>query len=311
MNEIEQLHLEVQSAAKGFGGFVSAYDKGLRAVSRGDRVPYDWQSPSQTVRRFLNGDFHHLCQSLELLKTIDCDEYAGQFAQTLSDTMLRLGEVTASEWKRFGVVLRRDFTWSAQILLAVFKPRSFRSKRMPRAFAGRVAPDAFRRQVMDAFVTAYCAGLTPNPCIVCNRALKFGTFLDRALDMGYDYIATGHYARVVQNEATGLYELHRAADRSKDQTYVLYQLTQHQLSHLLLPCGDFDKPTLRQLAENAGLLNAQKKDSQDICFIPDGDYKNYKTGKSCYVDLNGKIIYECDFDFNILNVAGTVNNLEI
>lgn len=134
---------------------------------------------------------------------------------------------------------------------------------------------AFRREVIDGFVAAYCAGLTPNPCIVCNRALKFGAFLDKARDMGYDYIATGHYARVIYNESTGLYELHRAADRSKDQTYVLYQLTQQQLSHLLLPCGDYDKPTLRQLAENAGLLNAQKKDSQDICFIPDGDYVRF------------------------------------
>ena len=134
---------------------------------------------------------------------------------------------------------------------------------------------AFRRFVLDDFVSAYCAGLTPNPCIVCNRTLKFGTFLDRALNMGYDYIATGHYARVVQNPATGLYELHRAADRSKDQTYVLYQLTQRQLSHLLLPNGDYDKPTLRRLAEDAGLLNAQKKDSQDICFIPDGDYVRF------------------------------------
>ena len=155
---------------------------------------------------------------------------------------------------------------------------------------------AFCHQVMDDFVTAYCAGLTPNPCIVCNRTLKFGAFLDKALDMGYDYIATGHYARVVQNQDTGLYELHRAADRSKDQTYVLYQLTQHQLSHLLLPCGDFDKPALRQLAENAGLPNARKKDSQDICFIPDGDYVRFleENGVTLtpgnFVDKDGSVL---------------------
>ena len=155
---------------------------------------------------------------------------------------------------------------------------------------------AFRHQVMDDFVAAYCAGLTPNPCIVCNRTLKFGAFLDKAMDMGYDYIATGHYARVVQNEATGLYELHRAADRSKDQTYVLYQLTQRQLSHLLLPNGDYDKPTLRQLAERAGLLNAQKKDSQDICFIPDGNYVRFlqENGVTLipgnFVDKNGDVL---------------------
>lgn len=135
--------------------------------------------------------------------------------------------------------------------------------------------DAFRRQVMNEFISAYCAGLTPNPCLVCNRALKFGAFLDKALSMGYDHIATGHYARVVHNPDTGLYELHRAASRSKDQTYVLYQLTQRQLSHLLLPCGDYDKSELRALAENAGLVNARKKDSQDICFIPDGNYVRF------------------------------------
>jgi len=160
MREIEQLHLHVESAANGFGGFVAAYEKGLKAVSRGDRVPYDWRSPSQTVRRFLNGDFAHLCQSLELLKTIDCDEYAGQFAEALSDTMRQLGEVTASEWKRFGVTLCRDFTWSAQILLAVFRPNSFQAKRMPRAFAGRVSPQTFRRQVVDRILVVLRGLLT-------------------------------------------------------------------------------------------------------------------------------------------------------
>ena len=155
---------------------------------------------------------------------------------------------------------------------------------------------AFRRQVIDVFVAAYCAGLTPNPCLACNRALKFGAFLDKALAKGYDYIATGHYARVVYNENTGLYELHRAADPGKDQTYVLYQLTQHQLSHLLLPCGDHDKPALRQLAENAGLLNARKKDSQDICFIPDGDYVRFleESGVTLtpgsFVDKDGNVL---------------------
>ena len=156
--------------------------------------------------------------------------------------------------------------------------------------------EAFRREVMDAFVAAYCAGLTPNPCLLCNRALKFGTFLDRALAMGYDYIATGHYARVLRSESTGLYELHRAADRSKDQTYVLYQLTQRQLSHLLLPAGDYEKGTLRAMAEGAGLLNAQKKDSQDICFIPDGDYVRFleENGVTLrpgdFVDKNGAVL---------------------
>ena len=101
--------------------------------------------------------------------------------------------------------------------------------------------ERFAREVMDRFVAEYCAGHTPNPCIDCNRCLKFGALLDRALVLGYDYIATGHYARVDRDPVTGLYRLLRGRDRRKDQSYVLYQLTQGQLAHLLLPVGDYDK----------------------------------------------------------------------
>ncbi len=132
--------------------------------------------------------------------------------------------------------------------------------------------EQFARDVMDHFVSEYCAGRTPNPCIDCNRCLKFGTLLERALVLGYDYLATGHYARVDYDAASGLYRLLRGRDRHKDQSYVLYQLTQHQLAHLLLPVGEFDKPTIRDKARQAGLINADKSDSQDICFVPDGDY---------------------------------------
>lgn len=132
--------------------------------------------------------------------------------------------------------------------------------------------ERFAREVMDRFVAEYCAGHTPNPCIDCNRCLKFGALLDRALVLGYDYIATGHYARVDRDPVTGLYRLLRGRDRRKDQSYVLYQLTQSQLAHLLLPVGDYDKPAIRESARQAGLLNADKADSQDICFVPDGDY---------------------------------------
>ena len=132
--------------------------------------------------------------------------------------------------------------------------------------------ERFAREVMDRFVAEYCAGHTPNPCIDCNRCLKFGALLDRALVLGYDYIATGHYARVDRDPVTGLYRLLRGRDRRKDQSYVLYQLTQGQLAHLLLPVGDYDKPAIRESARQAGLLNADKADSQDICFVPDGDY---------------------------------------
>lgn len=135
--------------------------------------------------------------------------------------------------------------------------------------------ERFARDVMDRFVAEYCAGRTPNPCIDCNRCLKFGALLERALLLGYDYLATGHYARVKLDEASGKYRLLRGRDRSKDQSYVLYQLDQHQLAHLLLPVGEYDKPSIRRSARQAGLINADKSDSQDICFVPDGDYTRF------------------------------------
>ena len=156
--------------------------------------------------------------------------------------------------------------------------------------------EAFRRDVMDHFVAEYCAGRTPNPCIDCNRCLKFGALLDRAVTLGYDYIATGHYARVVWDQAAGRYRLLRGRDRRKDQSYVLYQLTQYQLSHLLLPVGDFDKPAIRESAREAGLVNADKSDSQDICFVPDGDYVSFLQAQGVtltpgdFVDEAGRVL---------------------
>ena len=155
--------------------------------------------------------------------------------------------------------------------------------------------ERFARDVMDVFVAEYCAGHTPNPCIDCNRCLKFGALLDRALTLGYDAIATGHYARVSYEE--GRYHLLRGRDRRKDQSYVLYQLTQAQLSHLLLPVGEYDKSAIRALAAEAGLLNAEKPDSQDICFVPDGDYVNFLQSyghvaltEGDFVDKSGKTL---------------------
>lgn len=156
--------------------------------------------------------------------------------------------------------------------------------------------EAFRHHVIDHFVAEYCAGRTPNPCIDCNRCLKFGALLDRALALGYDYLATGHYARVEYDPAAGRYRLLRGRDRRKDQSYVLYQLTQHQLSHLLLPVGEHDKPFVRQSARQAGLLNAEKADSQDICFIPDGDYVSFLRAQGAplqegdFVDEEGRVL---------------------
>ncbi len=154
----------------------------------------------------------------------------------------------------------------------------------------------FQRCVMDTFVAEYAAGRTPNPCIDCNRELKFGALLERALTLGYDYIATGHYARIDTDPATGKYRLLRGAERRKDQSYVLYQLTQHQLSHLLLPVGDYGKPAIRDKARQAGLDNADKGDSQDICFVPDGDYVGFLQRQGLtltpgdFVDESGRVL---------------------
>ncbi|MCR5825413.1 MAG: tRNA 2-thiouridine(34) synthase MnmA [Oscillospiraceae bacterium] len=133
--------------------------------------------------------------------------------------------------------------------------------------------ERFARLVMDRFVAEYEAGRTPNPCIECNRRLKFGAFLDRALAMGFPHIASGHYARTAYEG--GRWHLLRGRDRSKDQSYVLFRLTQAQLEHLLLPVGEYDKDSIRAMAEAAGLCNAHKRDSQDICFVPDGDYVGF------------------------------------
>ncbi len=129
----------------------------------------------------------------------------------------------------------------------------------------------FKKQVIDYFVAEYLRGRTPNPCIACNRYVKWESLLKRSMDIGADYIATGHYARVVQL-ANGRYALHKSATSAKDQTYALYNLTQHQLAHTLMPVGDYTKDQIRALAEKIGLRTADKPDSQEICFIPDHDY---------------------------------------
>ncbi len=135
--------------------------------------------------------------------------------------------------------------------------------------------DIFREKVMRDFAESYIAGRTPNPCIQCNRYVKFGKMLARAEELGYDLIATGHYAKIEYDSVSGRYLLKRSADRSKDQTYVLYSMTQYQLAHTLFPLGNMNKTQVRELAERAGLVNAGKPDSQDICFVPDGKYAGF------------------------------------
>ncbi len=155
----------------------------------------------------------------------------------------------------------------------------------------------FHRQVIGNFITSYESGQTPNPCIQCNRYLKFGVMLEKALELGCQYVATGHYARIRQDENTGRYLLYKAADQAKDQTYFLYMLTQHQLAHTLFPLGGLTKNQAREIAQAQGFVTAHKKDSQDICFVPDGDYVSFMkeyTGKDYpsgdYLDLHGKVV---------------------
>ena len=153
----------------------------------------------------------------------------------------------------------------------------------------------FREQIIGKFVRSYQCGKTPNPCIDCNRCMKFSKLLECAAELGCDKIVTGHYAQVLET-AEG-FRLCRGADLTKDQSYVLYMLTQEQLSHVLLPLGGMTKQAVRQIAESHGFLNAHKRDSQDICFVPDGDYARIireETGTEPvpgeFVDLQGNVL---------------------
>ncbi len=157
--------------------------------------------------------------------------------------------------------------------------------------------EEFRHHVMEDFIRCYEAGLTPNPCVTCNRNLKFGCFLKKAQELGCNCIVTGHYARIQEDLGTGRQLLYKAVDAGKDQSYFLGLLTQEQLGHTLFPLGAFTKEQAREIAEQNGFINARKRDSQDICFVPDGDFykfiKGY-TGKTYasgdFLDLQGKTV---------------------
>ena len=155
--------------------------------------------------------------------------------------------------------------------------------------------DDFRTEVMDRFVNAYENGRTPNPCIDCNRYIKFKRLLQRAKELEYDYVVTGHYARIAKEN--GRYVLKKGLDETKDQTYVLYSMTQEQLKHTLLPLGELRKTEVREIAAEQGFINAKKHDSQDICFVPDGRYADFieqYTGREypCgdFVDMEGNVL---------------------
>ncbi len=157
--------------------------------------------------------------------------------------------------------------------------------------------EAFDAQVIAAFQDSYNRGETPNPCIICNRLIKFGILLDHAKKLGQDYLATGHYAKVKHDSASGRMLLMRAKDATKDQTYMLYLLTQEQLARTMFPLGDLTKKEIREIAEDLKLPSAGKPDSQDICFVPDGDYAAFlekRRGKAYpkgdFVSADGNVL---------------------
>ena len=159
--------------------------------------------------------------------------------------------------------------------------------------------DSFREKVIDRFNSAYMNGFTPNPCIDCNRFIKFDALLRRAEALGFDYIATGHYVRREYNSESGRYVIRKGIDLTKDQSYVLYGMTQEQLAKTLFPVGSLTKQRTREIAAELKLVNASKPDSQDICFVPDGDYARFieeytkrKFPKGNFVDKQGKVLGE-------------------
>ena len=156
--------------------------------------------------------------------------------------------------------------------------------------------EEFQEQVIDYFVDEYVNGRTPNPCIACNRYVKWESLLQRTLAIGGDYIATGHYARIEQLE-NGRYSIKKALSPVKDQTYALYNLTQEQLKRTLMPCGDYSKDEIRKIAGQIKLPVAHKPDSQDICFVPDGDYASFiekytnaRMPEGNFVDVHGQVL---------------------
>lgn len=159
--------------------------------------------------------------------------------------------------------------------------------------------DSFDKEVISRFIKAYENGSTPNPCIDCNRYIKFDRLMLRMKELNMDYVVTGHYARIEYDDNLNRFILKKALDNTKDQSYVLYSLTQEQLAHTLFPLGAMNKTEVRKIAEEKGFVNASKHDSQDICFVPNGKYaefieqytgKKYENGD--FVDKNGNVLGE-------------------
>lgn len=159
--------------------------------------------------------------------------------------------------------------------------------------------DIFEKKVIDYFTQEYIQGRTPNPCIACNRYIKFEALLEKAVGLGAEYVATGHYARMGFSKAHNRWVIRRAVDQRKDQTYVLYGMTQYQIAHTLMPLADYTKDEVRQMAADLGLSTASKPESQEICFVHDNNYRNFlqeRTGggfnKGSFLDLQGNVLGE-------------------
>jgi tRNA-specific 2-thiouridylase len=157
----------------------------------------------------------------------------------------------------------------------------------------------FREKVIDYFIDEYMHGRTPNPCIACNKFIKFDSLLQKARMLGFDYIATGHYANIYFDTSRNRYVMAKAKDKNKDQTYVLYSLTQEQLKQTLLPLGPYIKSEIREIARKYGFRVANKPESQEICFIPDNNYRNFikdkvglKIEPGPFLDTKGNVIGE-------------------
>ncbi len=155
----------------------------------------------------------------------------------------------------------------------------------------------FSREVIHDFYQEYVSGRTPNPCVRCNQFIKFNILLKKAINLGAHFLATGHYTRIVKYKQN--YQLRKAKDLKKDQSYFLYRLNQWQLKHIIFPLGDFTKPKVRSIAGDLGLNVAEKKDSQEICFLPDGDYGSLIKGRGLANVKPGNLV---DKDGNILGV---------
>ncbi len=168
--------------------------------------------------------------------------------------------------------------------------------------------DTFRREVMDYFAAEYKRGRTPNPCVICNEKVKFGSLLRKAQALGAEFIATGHYARITKGRNGGRYELRKSRDPKKDQTYFLFSLGQEQLMRSMFPLGDMTKEDTRAVAKEIGLKTYGKEESQEVCFVPENDYRRFLRESANVVDTKGEIVRR---DGEVLGQHSGIHNFTI